>query len=126
MTFTLEGGFTGDKELAARLQKFRDDTPKEFRKALLVVGAKKLAAAQDRVPVDTGKLKGTGRMSVRAGKQQVMLAIGFGGPEAPYAGIVHEDLSKRHKNGQAKYLESVFNEDVGGLGQELAAEMNFR
>lgn len=121
MTFKLEGGFTGDKFLASSLQVIRNAIPREFRKALVAIGERKLAQAQALVPVDTGDLKSTGTFSVRAGAQQVMLAVGFGGPRAPYAAKVHEDLEAHHDDGQAKFLETVFNQ--GGLGEELAAEI---
>jgi hypothetical protein len=59
----------------------------------------------DYVPVDTGALRASGFVDlpiVTAGGGYVEL--GFGGPSAPYALIVHEDLTKRHPVGQAKYL----------------------
>lgn len=61
---------------------------------------------QEYVPVDTGALRASGHVEppVRtAGGGSV--ALGFGGPSAPYAVIVHEDLTKRHPVGGAKYLE---------------------
>ena len=35
------------------------------------------------------------------------MTIEVGGPAAPYAVVVHEDLEAFHPTGQAKYLEST-------------------
>jgi len=69
------------------------------------------ASKRDYVPVDKGHLRASGFVSppvlrgfVGFGVSGGYVDLGFGGPSAPYALIVHEDLTKRHKVGQAKYL----------------------
>lgn len=63
---------------------------------------------QERVPVESGRLKRTGRISIRAGEKQVTAKILYGGDLAPYALKVHEDLEASHPNGgQSKFVESV-------------------
>jgi hypothetical protein len=49
--------------------------------------------------------------------------LGFGGPSAPYAVIVHENLNVRHQVGQAKFLERPLNEAARGLAERIAAEV---
>ena len=75
----------------------------------------------DYVPVDTGALRASGFVEPplwAAGRVQVQL--GFGGASAPYALIVHENLTARHTVGQAKYLEIPFLAAVRGMGAVLA------
>lgn len=69
------------------------------------------AAKRDYVPVDTGALRNSGFVNlpvltgfVGLGVSGGYVELGFGGPSAPYALLVHEDLTKRHRVGQAKYL----------------------
>lgn len=121
MSFSIQAGFTGDKQLIGALKSLQQSVPKAFRAALVELGDVVFAKTQDRVPVKTGKLKGTGRVTVRAGAQQVVMGIHYGNDEVRYAGRVHEDLKARHTIGQAKYVESVVNEtDFGG---ELASRV---
>jgi hypothetical protein len=59
------------------------------------------------VPVDTGNLKGSGRVEppVVSGSG-VSVEVTYGGAAAPYALYVHEDLNASHAPGKsAKYLE---------------------
>jgi hypothetical protein len=107
------------------LKRAAAESRKELRKALLELGDEKLALTQQRVPYKTGKLSGTGRKSVRAGEKQISLKISYGGPEAPYALRVHEDLEANYKGGRrAKYVESVLLETK--FAQELAAKFDIR
>jgi hypothetical protein len=79
------------------------------------------ASKRDYVPVDTGALRASGFVDaplVTATGARVDL--GFGGPAAPYAAIVHEDLLARHPVGQAKYLEIPLRAYVQGMAAVLA------
>jgi hypothetical protein len=55
--------------------------------------------------------------------KQIQVRLVFGGPAAPYAAIVHENLTAHHPVGQAKYLESVALERRPGMGKEVAGFM---
>ena len=78
-----------------------------------------------RTPVLTGALRSTGLVQGPAleggegGEMQIRMVVG--GPAAPYAAAVHENLTAHHRVGQAKYLESVVAEHKGTFGQEFAA-----
>jgi hypothetical protein len=119
MSAILKTGFTGDKELIARLRRFSLESKKQFRAGLVEVGKEKLEITKQIVPYKTGALQGTGRISVRVGEKQTTLKILYGGPDAPYALRVHEDLNAKHNNGRrAKFVESVVLQTR--LGEELA------
>jgi len=132
MSVILKTGFTGDKELIARLRRFATESRKQFRGGLVEVGKEKLELTKQIVPYKTGRLQGTGRISVRVGRgtsiahrgqEQVTLKIIYGGPDAPYAIRLHEDLSLKHNNGRrAKYVESVVLQTR--LGEELAGKFD--
>lgn len=107
----------------ARLDKFGGEVRKDMRRAMISVATRKLAVTQERVPIRTGKLKRTGRVSVRVGAKQVMARIIYGDDKVKYAVYVHENLEARHKVGQAKYVESVIRETRNFAG-EVAAELD--
>lgn len=79
------------------------------------------AAKQDFVPVDTGALRASGFVEPPLlTPTGASITLGFGGPAAPYAVIVHEDLTKRHPVGQAKYLELPVKARLAGMPAVLA------
>lgn len=107
-----------------RVDRFIFEARKDMRKAMLVVGERKLAITQERVPRRTGKLAKTGRVSVRVGEKQVMVRLKYGDDEeVKYAIWVHENLTNKHEVGQAKYVESVIRETRDFAG-EIAAELD--
>ena len=82
-------------------------------------------AKTDYVPVDTGALRASGFVDppVISGTR-AEVSFGFGGPAAPYAVVVHEDLTKRHPVGQAKYLEIPFKARLAGMAAVLRQRVN--
>lgn len=98
----------GGKELAAILRRFADGSARKavarvvYQKAEIIAGK----AKDEYVPVDLGALKG----SIRAdgphdADGKVSASVVAGGPAAPYAVVVHEDLTAHHDVGGPKYLE---------------------
>lgn len=75
-----------------------------------------------RTPVDLGTLRSTihveGPDLLPNGS--VTAAIVAGGPAAPYAVYVHEDLAAHHKVGQAKFIESTLKESAPFLPARVA------
>ena len=122
-----------EKKLLQDLAKFRGVMEKRLgslvkgpaARALRSVGEVYMTAAKKRVPVDFGVLRSSGHVvgpeDGLNGAIQVRLV--FGGPAAPYAAIVHENLKARHATGQAKYLESVVLEHRSTFTREIAAMM---
>lgn len=71
--------------------------------------------SQEYCPVDTGALISSGQLKVRReGRGRVRGTINYGGPQAPYAAIVHErtDLNHKHPT-RAKFLQSAMEETLG-------------
>jgi hypothetical protein len=110
-----------------KLQRYADKFPDEVGRALYIETEIESKEVKRRTPVD----KGTLRASVhvvgpnREGRSIYTLIVA-GGPAAPYAFWVHENLTAFHKVGQAKYIESVVMESRPFMGRRVAAriEMN--
>lgn len=80
-----------------------------------------LTEARYRTPVATGALRASGYVAEpQITERQIDIEIGFGGPAAPYALYVHENLSAHHKVGQAKFLESVLMESAPFMAARIA------
>jgi hypothetical protein len=78
-----------------------------------------------RTPVDTGALKGSHETSKpEQGGGDVSVTITVGGPAAPYAVPVHENLDAHHKVGQAKFLESTIMESRSSMAERIARRID--
>lgn len=118
MKMTMVGG----EPLQAKLRFARVAGPEAvvatlYQEAQIVMSA----AQQDYVPVDTGALRASGFVEPPTPTHTgASITLGFGGPSAPYAVYVHEDLTKRHPVGQAKYLEIPLRARIQGMKAVLA------
>jgi len=113
MSLVLEGG----SAFIAKLQNVARAGPQAVMATLYQEGQNIMTVAkQNYVPVDTGALRASGFVEVpKPTARGFAMEIGFGGPSAPYAVIVHEDLTKRHPVGQAKYLEIPLRARIQGM-----------
>lgn len=114
----------GVKECMASLDALAALFPVETGKALRKEAEIEMTEAKRRTPVQTGTLRSSGVVEgpdPKSGEIEVRLA--FGGPAAPYAVYVHENLEAFHKVGQAKFLESTLNESLPHLAQRVAKRM---
>lgn len=67
-----------------------------------------LGYSQFLVPKDTGALHDSARVVVEGSGWLATVSVEYGGPDAPYAWIVHEDMMARHDAPtQAKYLSTA-------------------
>lgn len=84
-------------------------------------GEIEMTEAKRRTPVDTSALRNSGHVTgPRYGGRDAEVRLVFGGPAAPYAIFVHEDMEAWHDVGQAKFLESTLLESEPYLAQRLA------
>jgi bacteriophage HK97-gp10 putative tail-component len=82
-----------------------------------------LRLAQELAPIDTGNLVDSAiAYPVEAEGDKLSVKIGFGGPSAPYAGIVHEKLSIHHPNPPrgAKFLSRAVDELAPKMPERMA------
>lgn len=81
-----------------------------------------MTASKEIVPVLTGALRASGVVLLpEVSATNVSVELGYGGPAAPYAVYVHENVMARHKEGQqAKFLERPMLEAAEGMEGRLA------
>ena len=118
-------------------EKYGQAFVKGINAGLVLEGRAILNKSKQLVPVDTGNLRASGRMRTqRLGSfGQVRVIVGYGGPAAPYALIVHENPRSgktggrspsggKYKTwarvGQWKYLSTPFKERRPGMGRRIA------
>ena len=89
-------------------------TKKAFDK-LEGVGNEIKSLSQERCPVDTGTLRG----SAQVVRENDKIIIGYGGAASSYSVQQHEDMSLHHPVGQAKFLESAFDEIAPTIKERL-------
>lgn len=84
-----------------------------------------MTQAKRRCPVKTGTLKGSGHVDTEneSGGRITAVLLKFGGPAAPYAVPVHENLEAHHPTGEAKFLERPLLEAVPSLAERIAARV---
>ena len=138
MTITFK--LKGSKSLASKLEKYTEAASEEVKRTLVSEAEGIMSESKEKfVPVMTGALRGSGFVEppkVQGGNMSVTL--GFGGPAAPYAVIVHENPrsgkpggkspgGEMYKNfsrvGQWKYLEVPFNKRSKNVGSKIASNI---
>lgn len=103
--------------LTAKLNEMRKESVRVVEQQMYKEAMMIFRASQKIVPVDTGALRSSGTVE---GPKNGEVLIGYGGPAASYAAIVHEDLEARHKEGKtAKYLERPFMEALAAMDKRM-------
>ena len=114
-------GPTGSAQMIARIRSYAKNLRQQTASALLAETELMATAIKGRTPVDTGTLRASIHVTGPEFEgKQIKTAVVAGGPASPYALIVHENLHAQHPVGQAKYIESVFDEQQGSLLQRIA------
>jgi hypothetical protein len=123
----MSANVTGVAEVKQNLNKMLGDIVLVSDKALMAAGLRIMAAAQLKVPVDTGRL----RTSAKADVLKKGSALTGGGVvsvkfNTEYAQKVHEDLHARHTVGEAKYLENAVIEETPGVIRDVKRIMGIK
>lgn len=115
-------GFTSFRSKATR---FANNFRKGVDRALYQETQIELKEVKKRTPVEFGELRASEHVvgPTRQGGM-VWTNIVAGGPSAPYAIYVHEDLEAFHKVGQAKYIESVLLESRPFMAARVARRID--
>jgi len=117
----------GTDQLMRRLRRIADTAPDEFGRALFEEALVEEKESRRRTPVDTGTLRATHETSrPKVTFRGIEVTIQVGGPAAPYAAAVHEDLEAFHKVGQAKFLESTIMQSSPFMAQRIANRIDMR
>lgn len=108
---------TGIDKLLGQLQRMTGASDRASKNGFRRGARTMLAASQQLVPVDTGALQASA--SVEENDDELRIVY-----KEPYAAIVHEKMSLKHPDGQAKYLEQAVNEGLDAMTEELGAALN--
>jgi len=125
---------TGIRELQANLKGLSKKVRDKFADELYQEGLRIMELSQKRVPVGTTALKESGRVTkptVTSGDVSITLSYGGSTPVTTRTGLqvvnyaipVHERLGVHHPVGQAKFLESVMNEEAPFILRNIAENM---
>lgn len=109
----------GVEALQKKLAKLSEQLPKQTVIAIREEAELIMTEAKRRTPVLTGALRASGHVVEKPDGA----GLAFGGPAAPYAVYVHENLEAFHRVGQAKFLESAVNEAVPGMAERIAKRL---
>lgn len=108
-----------------KIQQVSKDLPNIMSAAVRQEAEIEATESKRRTPVDLGNL----RASIHVEGPEILpngnvtAAIVAGGPAAPYAVYVHEDLNAYHKTGQAKFIESTLKESAPFLPARIAKRL---
>lgn len=106
---------------------FVKGTMQEVGRALYKEAQIEKTESMRRTPVDLGTLRASHYVKQPEPKgKNIVVVIGVGGPAAPYAVYVHEDLEADHKVGQAKFLESTLKESSKSMASRVAARLELQ
>jgi hypothetical protein len=111
-------------EQTRKIQNYARKFPTEFAEAQFEETMIEAEECVKRTPVDTGDLQATvhaTRPSIQ--KNVIRTTVTAGGPEAPYAIYVHENLFAHHAIGQAKFIESTLFESAPFMLRRIVARM---
>jgi len=112
----------GGKELLAKLASRCDRIATASAAALYQKALQIMADADRLVPVKTGRLRASHYVALpEIISGFIRVRLGYG---TKYALPVHERLEAHHEHGQAKYLETPFNEHKSGLTEWFARKIS--
>jgi len=111
----------GVEGVVANLRNIAANAPGEAGRALYQEAKVEQKESMKRTPVLTGALRASHETTLPQYEgHDVYVKIVVGGPAAPYAVAVHENLEAQHLNGQAKFLESTLLESRSSMGSRVA------
>jgi Bacteriophage HK97-gp10, putative tail-component len=117
----------GLDKVIANLQATGPEITQALAAALFMEAEATMAESKLEVPVDTGALRASGTVKMPViNPDSVTVEMGYGGAAAPYAVFVHEDLTKHHPNGNAKFLEGPANRRASGMAERVGKKLQER
>jgi len=118
-------GMNGSVQFEAKMAGFEAKLQKAIANSLYVECELIKTVSMKRTPVDTGVLRASHEVQKpKIEGEDISCSIAVGGPAAPYAIYVHENLMAHHPVGQAKFLESAINDAKPGLSERVMGRVN--
>jgi hypothetical protein len=113
----------GVDKLKRRLDK-RPQLATMIGRAILAETRIEAKESMRRTPVEYGTLRSSTEVLGPFYDAGIYCQIHVGGPSAPYAVYVHENLEAQHTVGQAKFLESTIAESRPFMAARVAKRLN--
>lgn len=85
-------------------------------RGLNIAGEHISGVSKEQTPIEEGDLRRSHQVSVEGMEAAVSV-------DTPYAVVVHEDMSARHPEGNAKFLENAFNSEADNAAEIIAREV---
>lgn len=124
---TLKVSVNGTKALKSALRRYGKGAQDALARELYVEMNELIADAITITPIDTGALRASARVErPRKGVfGGVSVTGGFGGPAAPYALYVHENVGANFQapGTGAKFLEIPYKRRIRGMAGRIAARL---
>jgi len=122
---------TGDKAMRQKLERVAGDQGmrKQARAAASEVWGSKVPEMQARTPIKTGKLRASEHMKVAVSskKEDIRLTLIAGGPTAPYARFVHDNLTNNHpRGGEAQFMLKTLLEAARTAAADIGAKIDLK
>lgn len=116
----------GVESMRARMTRIMKGFPSTIGQAAYAELQVELQECIKRTPRDTGALRASEHVTPpKIDGNRISIGIVAGGPSAPYAVQVHEDLEAFHPIGEAKFIESVLNESGPHMAERIARRLKF-
>ncbi len=112
---------TGFQDVARRIEAQKNRFMRATERAVYDQLAKVAARSTELVPVDTGDLRDSIRVSVTKASRASSSVRGEISYNTDYAESVHERVEVPHRTGQAKFLETAWVEEMGAARARMAA-----
>src|SRR5688500_18662562 len=100
-------GFLNLNKVLAQLRRYGDGVREGATEGVEAEGRAIFERSQELVPVDTGALKASGRVTVERAGDRTIASVSY---TAGHAVPIHERLDLAHRVGGPKYLEQAANE----------------
>ena len=116
---------TGMADVTQQLQRLVTAPLAATGEALYEEGNRIMGQSVQLVPIDTGLLRSTSHVErpvTTGARVEVELSYGSHGV-APYAAIVHWDVTVNHPHGQSHYLQAPLFQATNGFAQRIAAAL---
>lgn len=118
---------TGFDSVISKLKRIEKELPNLLDRAMVTEMNILMTESMKRTPVEFGTLRASHHvLGPKREGDEISVGIFVGGPAAPYAVFVHEDLEARHTVGQAKFLESTLRENARFIAGRISKRINLR
>jgi hypothetical protein len=115
----------GKNEVSKKMNRILSRLPSQIAKALYEEAQIEMTESKKRVPVDTGDLRASGRVTLPVYKgRTVSVQLLYGNSAVSYAIEVHENEEMFHDVGQAFYLSSVLEESAPHMMSRIRARID--